>query len=194
MTIVESLRHLVASGWFQVLLLFLLPWGPGPAAGIVLARKVGLSIGLDIALYVLSDVITAFVLEPIVQQLRRRGQQSKVGRAILSSVERLGTMTQVAEGPLGPPMSLFVFTFATDFFTASIVSTGLTMARIIAWISIIAGDVLWFLIILLAAIGIASFLSDDRVLFVVTMVLGFALPPLIRRLLGRRPVPTSGPR
>lgn len=194
MSVVSAVQHLVVSGWFQVFLLFLLPWGPGAAAGIILARKVELSAGATIGLYVLSDVVTAFILEPLVQQLRTRGEKSRIGRTVLSSVSRVGTLTQVSTGRFGPPLSLFIFTFATDFFTAGIVSTGLTMWRVVAWISIIAGDVIWFLIIYLAAIGIASFMSDDRVLFVVTMLLGFGLPPLIRRIFARRQEPVSGPR
>lgn len=194
MAVLQTIQHLVASGWFQVFMLFLLPWGPGAAAGIILARKVGLSLGLILGLYVLSDVVTAIILEPLVQQLRARGEKSRVGKALLSSVERLGTMTRVAEGRFGLPLSLFVFTFATDFFTAAIVSTGLVMWRVVAWTSIILGDVTWFVILLLATIGIASFLSDDRVLFVVTMALGLALPPLIRRLFARRREPAPGPR
>jgi predicted PurR-regulated permease PerM len=74
------------------------------------------------------------------------------------------------------------------------VSVGLPIYRVVAWMAIIAGDVLWFLILLLATIGVASFLSDDRVLFLVTLALGFALPPLVRRLLERRQAPVSGPR
>jgi hypothetical protein len=185
---------MLSAPWFQVFLVFLLPWGPGAAAGIVLAKKDGLPVGVTIGLYVLSDVVTAFILDPLVRLLHDRGQRSPVGRKILATVGRFGSITQVTSGRFGLPLGLFVFTFATDFFTAAIISAGLALSRVIAWVCIIAGDVLWFLIIFLASIGIAAFLSDDRILFVATMVLGFALPPLIRRILPKPRAPASSPR
>lgn len=180
------LSGLNTAGPLGVFLIFLLPWGPGAPAGIVLARREGLPPLLIVALYILSDIVTAIILEPLVQLLRARGSRSAIGRRILEGVSRLGTITQVSSGRFGLPLGLFTFTFATDFFTASIASTGLPMRRLVAWICIIAGDVTWFLIILLAAFGIAAFLSDDRLLFIGTLLIGFALPPLLRRLLGQR--------
>ncbi|HEX5415404.1 MAG TPA: hypothetical protein VFZ25_07045 [Chloroflexota bacterium] len=181
---------LVTSSWFTVFILFLIPWGAGPLAGIVLAHQDGLPIPLTIGLYVLSDAITAVILEPLVQLVQRHGTRSAIGRRILDGVGKLGSVTQVTAGRFGMPLGLYTFCFATDFFTSAIVSTGLPMRRLTAWVAIIAGDVTWFLILFIASLGIASFLSDDRILFVVTLALGFALPPLMRRVLGRRPAAT----
>jgi hypothetical protein len=178
---------LTTSGPLAVFVIFLLPWGPGAIAGIILARHDGLSSALIIALYVLSDVVTACILEPLVQLLRNRGQRSRLGRRIFDAMSQVGGVTQVTSGRLGVPLGLFTFTFATDFFTASFVSTGLRLSRLIAWLCIIAGDVLWFLILFLAALGFAAFLSDDRLLFVVTMVIGLALPQIMRRVFRRLP-------
>ncbi len=172
-----------ASGELTVFLVFLAPFGPGAPAGIVLARSHGLSAGTTIWLYVLGDVLTAVVLEPLIRLLRSRGERSPVGQRVLRAFERLGSVTQVSAGRLGLPLGLYVFTFATDFYSAGVISTGLALSRVVAWICIIAGDVTWFLIIFLASIGIASFLSDDRILFIATLVIGFALPPLVRRLM-----------
>lgn len=188
-----NLIALATSSWFSIFLLFLIPWGAGPMAGIVLAHKEGLPIPFTIGLYVLADVVTAIALEPLVQLLRRHGTRSTLGRKILESVAKLGSVTRVTSGRLGMPLGLYTFCFATDFFTSAIVSTGLPMRRVIAWVAIIGGDVTWFLILFLASLGIASFLSDDRLLFVFTLVLGFALPPLLRRVLGQRQPATVAP-
>ncbi|HVB96154.1 MAG TPA: hypothetical protein VNG11_00340 [Chloroflexota bacterium] len=184
-----SLSYLPAfftSGPIAVFVVFLLPWGPGAPVGIVLARKDGVSPALTILLYVLSDVVTAFILDPLVRQLQSRGERSEFGRRLLGSFNKLGRLTQVSSGRFGLPFSLFIFTFATDFFTASVVSLGLPLGRVVAWLAIIAGDVIWFLIIFAASIGFASFLSDDRVLFIATMAFGLIVPALIRRLVGER--------
>jgi hypothetical protein len=193
MNLPAIISRLTSAGPVGVFVVFLLPWGPGAPAGILLARKEGMSPLLIVVLYVLSDVVTAIILEPLVQLLRTRGGRSKVGKNILDTFNRLGSITQVSTGRFGLPLGLFTFTFATDFFTASVASTGIPMQRVLAWICIIAGDVLWFLIILLATLGIASFLSDDRILFVATMLIGFALPPLMRRILRQRQSATNPP-
>ena len=185
-----GLLSLASSSWVQVFLLFLIPWGPGPMAGIILAHRDNLPIPFTIGLYVATDVITAIILEPLVQLLRRSGTRSALGRRILESVAKLGSVTRVSSGRLGMPLGLYTFCFATDFFTSAIVSTGLPMLRLVAWLAIIAGDVTWFLILFLASLGIAAFLSDDRLLFVVTMALGFGLPPLMRRVFGQRSAET----
>jgi hypothetical protein len=193
MSLTDVWGALTSAGPVAVFLIFLSPFGPGAVAGIILARSDGLPSGETIGLYVLSDVVTAVILEPLVKRFRRWAQRSSVGQKILASFSRVASLTQIAGGRYGLPIGLFICTFATDFFTAAIISTGLAMSRLLAWTCIIAGDVLWFLIIFFASIGIASFLSDNRILFVVTLVIGFGLPYVIRRLLGKRLAPGSGP-
>jgi len=194
MSLPAIVARLTSSGPVGVFVIFLIPWGPGAPAGIVLAHREGLSPALILLLYVLSDVVTAIILEPLVRLLRSRGSRSRFGSMVLDSFNRLGSITRVTSGRFGLPLGLFTFTFATDFFTASVVSTGISMGRILAWACIICGDVAWFVIILLATLGIASFLSDDRILFVATLLLGFALPPLMRRIFGRHSAVSSSPR
>jgi hypothetical protein len=184
---------LLRSGPIAVFLIFLSPFGPGAVAGIVLARSQGLAPGTTIGLYVLSDVVTAAILEPLVQRFRRWAHHSPIGQKLLASFARVASLTQVAGGRYGLPIGLFICTFATDFFTAAIISTGLALARLVAWTCIIAGDVLWFLIIFLASVSLAAFLSDNRILFVVTLIVGFGLPYLMRKLLGKRLAPPPSP-
>lgn len=194
MSVTSLIAKLTSVGPVGVFVIFLLPWGPGAPAGILLARKEGMSPALMIVLYVLSDVVTAILLEPLIRLLRSRGDRSLIGRKILATFNRLGSVTRLSSGRLGLPFGLFTFTFATDFFSASVVSTGIPLGRLVAWTCIIAGDVLWFLIILLAMLGIAAFLPDDRVLFIATMVLGFALPPLLRKILRQGQTAGDAPR
>jgi hypothetical protein len=182
-----------ASGPLAVFLLFLSPISPGAIAGILLARAYGLSASLTIALYLASDIVTAAVLDPVLVRLTQRAHRSAFGERFLATFRQVGTLTQVTPGRFGLPVGLFVCTFATDFFTAAIISMGLALSRIVAWTSIIAGDFSWFLIIYLASAGLASFLSDNRIIFILSLVLGLGLPWLIRRLLGRRLAPALNP-
>jgi hypothetical protein len=181
------------SGPVAVFLVFLSPISPGAIAGILLARADGLSAPLTIALYLASDIVQAAIFEPILTQLTRRANRSPFGQRFLATFRQVGSLTQMSTGRIGLPVSLFVCTFATDFFTAAIVSLGLTLSRVMAWTCIIAGDFSWFLIIFYASAGLASFLTDNRILFVASLVLGLVLPWLIRRLLRPRLTPSSSP-
>jgi hypothetical protein len=185
---------LSASGPLAVFLIFLSPFGPGAVAGILLARSQGMAPDLTVALYALSDVVAAVVLEPLINRLPRFAARSPIGQRMFSAFNRLDSLTDVVGGRFGRPIGLMTLTFATDFFTAAIVSSGIAMSRLVAWACIIAGDVVWFVIIFVASMSVASFLSDNRIVFIVTLVIGFGLPALIRRLVRRRAAPNPGPR
>ncbi len=184
---------MVSSGPIAVFLIFLSPFGPGAVAGILLARSQGMAPNLTVALYALSDVVAAVILEPLISRLPRFAARSALGQKILSTFVRLDSMTDLIGGRFGRPIGLVTFTFATDFFTAAIVSSGMRISRLIAWCCIIAGDVIWFVIIFVASMSVASLLSDNRIVFVLTLILGFGLPALVRRLIGRRRAPNPGP-
>ena len=87
--------------------------------------------------------------------------------------------------------ALVAFVF---FFTAAIVSSGMQISRVVAWSCIVVGDVTWFVIIFAASMSIASVLSDNRIIFIFTLVVGFGLPVLIRRIAQRRQSPVPWPR
>ena len=168
-----------------VFLIFLVPFGPGASAGIVLAQREGIAPGLIIALYVASDVAAALILEPLLRVIRRRAERRPLGRQLFDGIEQLSGKFKIGSGSLGRPASLFALTFATDFYSASVASFGLRIWRPLAWTMIIAGDVIWFLIILAATYGIAAFLSDDRILLGGSLIVGVLLPLLVQRLVQR---------
>ncbi|HVC35202.1 MAG TPA: hypothetical protein VNL16_16940 [Chloroflexota bacterium] len=189
------LARLTSAGPFAVFLLFLVPWNPaGPAPAIVLARKDGVSPLVTVGLYVLSDVVTAIVLEPFVRRIRGAADRSAFGRLFLDQIRRLGAMTETTSGPIGFPLSLVSLSLVGGEVLGDILSVGLPISRALAWFCMILGDTLGFLILFLASLGIAAFLTDNRVYFVVTLLLGFALPPLIRRLFGQGQPSDQAPR
>jgi hypothetical protein len=182
--------------WLQILVAFTvpLPFSSGVSAGIVLARDHAVPPAATVALYVLSDVLSAFYLEPIARILRRWLERSPIGVLILEFLARLAYRTRVISGRLGLPLGLFAFCFATDLLTSALVSIGFPISRVLVWICIIPADVIWFLIVLLASLGIATFLADSRLLFVAIIVLSIVLPLLMFRVLGKLRAPASSPR
>lgn len=193
------LPHLAVTipGWLQVFLLFFLPlpWNPGPAAGIVLARSYGLSTGFTIGLYVASDVALALIFEPLARLVRHRLQFSVFGALLLETYGRFGRWAEAAAGRLGLPFAMLILSFITDLFTAALISIGLPINRLVAWAAIITGDLLSFLILFLASVGIATYLTDNHwVLFGATFVLSGVIAIIFQRLALRRREPVGGPR
>jgi hypothetical protein len=178
-----------ANAPLAVFLIFLSPISPGAIAGILLARAAGLSPVVTIGLYIASDFCEALILDPILVRLTRRAHRSAFGTRFLEGFHRVGALAEVVPGRFGQPVGLFICTFATDFLTAAVISLGLRVSRLVAWGCIIAGDVVWFLIIFLASASLASLLTDNRIVIVVTLVLGIGLPWLVRRLIQPRPTP-----
>src|SRR5919197_385442 len=63
------------SGAWGAFLLFLLPIGGGIPAGVLMARAGGVSPLVTALLYLVSDVIFAFLIEPLLILARRLGQR-----------------------------------------------------------------------------------------------------------------------
>jgi hypothetical protein len=184
----------VHSGPIAVLLLFLDPVGPGVVAGILVARSQGLSPTATIGIYAVSDAIAAVPLETFIQWLHHRAVRSPIGEKLISGFGELDPISEVVGHRIGRPASLISLSFIINIIVARIVSIGYGIPILVAWTLIILGDVLYFTILYLASASLAAFLTDNRVVFVFTLVLGFGLPILIRRLVRRRQDRPEGPR
>lgn len=194
MSLTAVAARLISSGPVAVFLIFLLPFNPaGIAPVMVLARKDAIPPIEIVGLYVLSDLLQALVFEPFVRPIRRAADRSQFGRLYLDQIRRLGAFSEEATGGITRAISLTAFSIVASMIFGDIISIGLPMPRPIAWACFIAGDTLGFLILFLAALGIAPFLADNRVYFVATLILGFAIPWLIRRLFGRRQLTNQPP-
>lgn len=195
MSLLTIISRSLSHGPIAVFLLFLVPINPaGATPGIVLARMDGVPPLVTIGLYILSDVVTAAILEPFVRRIRSAAERSDFGRLYLEQVRRFGALTDEGTEPVRLPISLTAFGLIAGVLFGGLISVGLPTARVLAWTWVILGDTISFLILFLASLGIAPFLNDNRAYFVATLILGFALPPLIRRLLRRRSTEHAPPR
>ncbi len=187
MSLTATLARLISNGPVAVLLIFLLPFNPaGIAPVMVLARKDAIPPLEIVGLYVMSDLIQALVLEPFVRPIRLLADRSRFGRIYLDQLRHLGAFNEEATSKLGGAISLTAFSLVASLVFGDVISIGLPMPRPLAWTCFILGDTLGFLILFVAALGVAPFLADNRIYFVVTLLLGFAIPSIIRRLFGRR--------
>ena len=192
-------QHLLAAaGHFPggpVMLVFALFWapmGPGIPAGVLLARHIPLNPAFTFALYALSDVLSAFVFGPLFSLLRRYGRKVRpirnLGRRLLAFATtgvRVPRADEVAAGRVGLAPTLFriaMVGFGVDVYTGGALATGLPVPRVAGWAAAIAGDLVWFALLLAASVGAAWIADDDRVITVVVLLAMIFIPRLAQRL------------
>ena len=151
----------------------------------LLARHVPLNPALTFALYALSDVMAAIVCHPIFVVLRRHGGRVKpirwLGRHVLS-LAMMGVRTP-KEPDLAPKLfRIGTVGFGIDVYTAGMLVTGLRVPRIPGWASAIAGDLVWFALLLATSFLAASIADDDRFVAVAMIVAMIVIPRVAQRV------------
>jgi len=174
-----------------VFALFWAPVGPGIPAGVLLARHIPLNPAVTFGLYAASDVLAAFVCHPLFVGFKRLARHvpavKRAGKAMLKFA-MLGTPKAHAEArgvTASGPAALFrvaTIGFGVDIYTAGAVATGLDVPRVLRWACAIAGDLVWFSILLVTSIVAASIADDDRVVGGVVLVAMLVVPSIARRL------------
>lgn len=179
--IVFPMTALATSGW-EVFTLFVIPIGGGIPAGVVLARSRGIPWPGMMALYFLSDVLLAFVFEPIMWLVISWGKRSaKVTRfldALKESVKRTSPQVGHALGPL----SFIAVAFGVDPMTGRAVAKAAGHGFFSGWAIAIAGDMLYFSVLMVSTLWLNNVLGDGTWTTVIMLVLMLVVPGIIRRL------------
>jgi hypothetical protein len=172
-----------------VLALFFVPIGAGIPVGVLLARHVPLHPLVTFGLYVVSDMGAALVCHPIFAWLRRRARAvprlRRAGQRVLG-VAMLG----IPRDDVGswPALSrIATVGFGVDVYTAGLLATGLAVPRIPGWASAIAGDCVWFAVILTTSLAAGSVTDDDRLVLLAMVVAMIVVTRVSRRFLPQQP-------
>jgi hypothetical protein len=184
--LVEAAGHFPGGATGLVLALFFAPVGPGIPAGVLLARHVALPPLATFALYAMSDLLAAIVCHPLFVWLRRHGRRVRpirwLGRRMLS-LAMLGVRAPEGAG-VAPALSrIATVGFGVDVYTAGMLATGLPVPKALGWLSAIAGDLVWFALLLVTSVVAAGIVDDDRFIGIVMIVAMIAIPRLTRRFM-----------
>lgn len=169
----------LAHAW-DVLVLFLIPIGGGIPAGVVLAQKKGLTWTVMCALYFVSDVILACAFEPLML-LFLRWSASNPRMARVREVLRESTSRTVSQYGLRPgPFSLVMITFGTDPMTGRAVAKAAGHGFLAGWALTIAGDMLFFLVLMASTLWLNNVLGDGTWAAIIVTLLVMVIPALVR--------------
>ena len=168
-------------GAWGAFLLFLIPVGGGIPAGVLLARAGGVSPPMMAVLYFLSDVVLAFILEPFIRLLLALGRWvpvlAELGRRVRATLQRAGGAATAARGPLG----LVLVSFTVDPITGRTAAAAAGHGFVPGWALAIAGDMLYFALLMVSTLWLRGALGDERVTLGVMLLLMLVLPSLLRR-------------
>jgi len=170
-----------------VLKLFLIPVGGGIPAGVMLARSNGLAWPLMTGLYLVSDVILALALEPILRLLAALGRKIPP-LARLSAAIKQTTAHSVARlaGTGTGPLMLVMISFGVDPMTGRATALAAGHGFVAGWTFAIAGDMLYFAVIAVTTLRLNAYIQDPDRTMIIVLAAMFIVPMLIRRIRSRQ--------
>ncbi len=167
-------------GMLGTFLLFLVPIGGGIPAGVLMGRNWGVPIPVMALLYLASDMVLACVFEPMLRGLRLIGRHvPPVGRAARSMIDRMRRTV----GPHGAthPLGLVAVSFGVDPMTGRAAAAMAGHGFFTGWAIAIAGDMLYFGVLMASTLWLDGVLGDARLTIVAVLVLMMVIPAVVRR-------------
>jgi hypothetical protein len=188
--LMQAAAHFPGGPLALVFLLFWAPVGPGIPAGVLLAHHLRIAPPVTFGLYAMSDALAALILNPMYSWLRTHGRRipaiRTIGRRVLSFAmigTRAPSADDLRDGRVAPALfRIATVGFGVDIYTAGALASGLPIARVPGWAAALAGDLVWFAILLASSIAAAHVFDDERWVAVVVLVVTFAVPPIARRI------------
>jgi len=168
-------------GWHGVLLLFLVPVGGGIPAGVIMAHARGVGWPAMLALYFVSDVILAFVFEPMLRLLAALGRAMPAFGRVVDFVRATARKSAAQFGNAGGTLALVLVSFGVDPMTGRAAAAAAGHGFVPGWAIAITGDMFYFALLMVTTLWIGAAVGDDRLTIGIMLVVMFVLPSLLRR-------------
>jgi hypothetical protein len=173
----------ISSAW-EVFMLFSIPIGGGIPAGVVLAKKRGITWLSMLVLYFISDVLLALVFEPLMLLVTLASKHNRYLARIRDAFKKSTSKTISKYGINPGPISLILLAFGVDPMTGRTAAFAAGHGFFSGWALAIAGDMIFFVILMASTLWLNSFLGDGTWTAVIIMVAMTVVPLLIRRVRG----------
>jgi hypothetical protein len=168
------------SAW-AVLVLFLIPIGGGIPAGVLLAKARGLSwVWMEI-LYLISDIILAFVFEPLMLGVIAMGRKVHAFRRFADAMKRVMQRTTAPYGTAGGPLALILIAFGVDPMTGRAAAAAAGHGFVSGWTLAITGDMMYFTVIMISTLWLNSIFGNATLTMTVILIAMVAVPEIIQR-------------
>jgi len=168
-----------------VLLLFLVPVGGGIPAGVLMAHARGVGWPVMMGLYFVSDVILAFVFEPMMRALAAVARRVPALGRVVTIFRETAQRSAAQYGRSGGALALVLVSFGVDPMTGRAAAAAAGHGFVPGWAIAITGDMFYFALLMVTTLWVGSTVGDDRMTIVIMLVVMFVLPSLLRRWRGK---------
>ena len=172
-------------GAWGVLGLFCIPIGGGIPAGVLLGKARGIPWPALEALYFVSDVLLACTFEPVLRLFVLLGRRSPVVKRVADAVRVVVRTSAAKYGSAAGPLALIGIAFGVDPMTGRAAAHAAGHGFVAGWAIAIAGDMLYFTVIMVSTLWLGSIIGDGTIVTVIILALMFAVPAAIRKLRAR---------
>ena len=173
--------YTIANLW-SVLVIFLIPFGGGIPAGVLLAQSKGLPWQIMMLLYFISDVILACAFEPIMLLCIKYGKRYAFFQRF-SEVMKLTIQKTIDH--FGKSSSVFVLimiAFGVDPMTGRAVAVAAGHGFVVGWMIAIAGDMIYFTLLMVSTLWLKSVIGDGTWTILIILAFMMVLPNLFRKI------------
>lgn len=171
----------LANLW-AVLLIFLIPFGGGIPAGVMLAQSRGIDWPVMMLLYFISDVILACAFEPILMLFIKLGRKNHFLTRISEIMKLTIQKTLEHYGNSSGIFALIMIAFGVDPMTGRAVAVAAGHGFLVGWMIAIAGDMIYFSLLMVSTLWLKSIIGDGTWTMFIILAMMMIIPSLFRRL------------
>ncbi|MFZ4715256.1 MAG: hypothetical protein ACOYL6_16155 [Bacteriovoracaceae bacterium] len=179
------MSHDLNSFW-EVLVIFLIPFGGGIPAGVLLAQKLKMSWPSMIILYLISDIILACVFEPILILFIRLTKDSPTLKPMREAFKVATHKTLNYYGNNNGVFALIMIAFGVDPMTGRAIAVSAGHGFVTGWLIAIAGDMIYFSILMISTLWLNDVIGDGNITMLIILSAMIAFPYLIRKFRERK--------
>jgi len=176
--------HMFKNFW-DVLLIFLIPFGGGIPAGVMLAQSRGLQWPIMMFLYFISDVILACAFEPVMHLFIRYGKRIQFFARMSEMMKLMIAKTMEHYGNTSGIFALIMIAFGVDPMTGRAVAVAAGHGFFVGWMIAIAGDMIYFSLLMVSTLWLKSIIGDGTWTMFIIFGLMMIIPNLFRKLQNR---------
>lgn len=160
---------------------FIIPIGAGIPGGVLFARAHGIQWQVTSALYLVSDLMLALAFEPVLRLAIAYARKVPF-LARLAWAFKIVTQRLMAQYSGAGPFALIMIAFGADPMTGRTVAAVAGHGFISGWAIAIAGDMLYFWVVMASTLKLNAYLGDPYWTMWIILAAMFLLPLAISRL------------
>jgi hypothetical protein len=170
------------TNYWKVLAIYLIPFGGGIPSGVLLAKEKNIGWPIMMMLYFISDLILAVIFEPLlrlfIKYAKRSPKYDQIRMVVQMTIQRMIDFYGSDNGVF----ALIMIAFGADPMSGRAIAMAAGHGVLAGWAIAIAGDMLYFLLLMVSTLWLNSILGDGKTTVIVILVLMVIIPHFMRQI------------